>query len=983
MNWNEVCSMLKSLKKSNIFSISCVSICAVLYSVGWLQLLISWLMIILIMIFSLISGLALVLCRGKHREPPAPSLLQEEQAVSEFLNRMAKSYNKHYYKHRIVISKDLDNTIQQVIDLVIHDFCLSWFRDVGKDETAFVEILNKELWTVIENLIIRLNEVDSLNFLCNSLVMVLHNHFHDLRLSDARQFPGQTKPFLLHPCLKDHESEVKYLRLCADCLLVTLLPESDSNCLPMRYAIREVLANFIFLATAESICDPDYINQTLVIYLEDKEKSTETQKQQYAYAETYEEFIKMINTTSDIETLKQIRYHTIAEIMQATVIHNSKNITEHDGISKSGKKNKKEALQDRNLKRYINQCRVSKLQCEKRIRQLGGPDYRVYGLGQGKPFQANNEQESPRRGFGTKSSKVLAFNDIMDNSLARSFFMLYLQRNEKENLLGIWIAIEKFRLTPISKQLQSANEIFQEYVTPSADKAIKFNSKLVRGMEEFIYGNGDPEVFYEAQKEVYSIMEESIYPEFVLSHDYTQFVCQLESAMDDMRAQLGEDLEMQLDWSDGLNFKERRNAEALRAAMPSNIEERNDFAVRSLKILDQKINAKTQALELLKRALPVDVQEVEKLVFEIDHLNTERRHLEFHIERTDLWCEMLGRWKASIVSVQNKTDEESNPIFVICVSCDEREQSEPKPSSAGWVICRTLNDFKNLHDKIRECCNWMSKELPVSSKKWYHRKLVAENLETLKESLQEYLDIILADERLSHSDEIYIFLIPSPDHLRVQSSKNRSIGEIKTPLSLIKTIKGSIQNISFPDIFISDGADGNEMEPGVEENSIDRKDSIAEPLYTLIGELFELKGVFKLLRKTLISFVQVTFGGTINRHLREFVGWLLSEPMLIYYIDNFKQSMWPKGKLAPYPPPRTDLEKLRTREHAKEKVMKSIPDVLQNLVGKRNSRLGFLKLFEAFQDFRSNKHLFYMVLELIIVTICPEIKNDDVFQNTK
>jgi len=29
--------------------------------------------------------------------------------------------------------------------------------------------------------------------------------------------------------------------------------------------------------------------------------------------------------------------------------------------------------------------------------------------------------------------------------------------------------------------------------------------------------------------------------------------------------------------------------------------------------------------------------------------------------------------------------------------------------------------------------------------------------------------------------------------------------------------------------------------------------------------------------------------------------------MMIYYIDNFKQSMWPKGKLAPYPPPRTDL----------------------------------------------------------------------------
>ena len=51
---------------------------------------------------------------------------------------------------------------------------------------------------------------------------------------------------------------------------------------------------------------------------------SEKQQQKYAYAETYEDFIKMINTTTDIDTLKQLRYHTIAEIMQATVIHNTK-----------------------------------------------------------------------------------------------------------------------------------------------------------------------------------------------------------------------------------------------------------------------------------------------------------------------------------------------------------------------------------------------------------------------------------------------------------------------------------------------------------------------------------------------------------------------------------------------------------------------------------------------------------------------------------
>jgi sorting nexin-25 len=42
-------------------------------------------------------------------------------------------------------------------------------------------------------------------------------------------------------------------------------------------------------------------------------------------------------------------------------------------------------------------------------------------------------------------------------------------------------------------------------------------------------------------------------------------------------------------------------------------------------------------------------------------------------------------------------------------------------------------------------------------------------------------------------------------------------------------------------------------------------DGIAEPLYSLLGEVFDLRGVFKWLRKTLITFVQISYGRTINR----------------------------------------------------------------------------------------------------------------------
>jgi sorting nexin-25 len=39
----------------------------------------------------------------------------------------------------------------------------------------------------------------------------------------------------------------------------------------------------------------------------------------------------------------------------------------------------------------------------------------------------------------------------------------------------------------------------------------------------------------------------------------------------------------------------------------------------------------------------------------------------------------------------------------------------------------------------------------------------------------------------------------------------------------------------------------------------DAGDAIAEPLYALLGEVFDMRGVFKILRKSLIAVVQVCF----------------------------------------------------------------------------------------------------------------------------
>lgn len=121
--------------------------------------------------------------------------------------------------------------------------------------------------------------------------------------------------------------------------------------------------------------------------------------------------------------------------MQATTINNLKGIDQFGQDDKQGKALKKDAqLRARNLKRYINQCTVAKAQCERRIKMLGGPDYTNPGGTEIK--QTGQEKVKPTQKLSKPQAKVLSFTEVMDNSLARSFFMLFLQnKTGSKNML--------------------------------------------------------------------------------------------------------------------------------------------------------------------------------------------------------------------------------------------------------------------------------------------------------------------------------------------------------------------------------------------------------------------------------------------------------------------------------------------------------------------------------------------------------------------
>lgn len=78
---------------------------------------------------------------------------------------------------------------------------------------------------------------------------------------------------------------------------------------------------------------------------------------------------------------------------------------------------------------------------------------------------------------------------------------------------------------------------------------------------------------------------------------------------------------------------------------------------------------------------------------------------------------------------------------------------------------------------------------------------------------------------------------------------------------------------------------------------------------------------------TLVQFIRVTYGSTINRQVRRYIVRLFQEECIVKYLIMLRDTFWPK---TPYVPrqSRTDEEKKELRQQAKQQLLSNIPGFL-------------------------------------------------------
>ncbi|KAK0159034.1 hypothetical protein PV328_009966 [Microctonus aethiopoides] len=945
--WNDVINKLKMSETKKIYFISAgVGILALISVCLWRNMIWVYMFGLLTISCCFIGPLVIILIHialsPKHQTGAGTAKTVME--LEAFRTMLMKGYepklsiNRLQNKYPVVFTRPVDGALQNIIDLAFRDFVGSWLDELAFNASSTIDSMKQDVWSAIQSLHDRLSRIDHTKLVACNIVNKVTFHFEKIRIAQAAATEGEDPIFILSSHLMSKTAELEYLRRVSELCIMFFLPRSYSLS-PAKYLLREIITCKILKPAIDLITDPDYLNQKILYYIEQQQLTAAMHRKTYEYAESFEDFIRMIKSSRDLEVLKHIRYNIVTEIMQATTIQNVKRAQGLDPENNSF--GKSDVSQAKKLKRYISQLTYAKTTCECHMQSLGWDGYPMHETDVSNPSSLSE-------------SRVIPLQQILDNVTGRRYLSQFLEQVASQGLLGYWAAVQELRGAERSNWHQLGAEIFYTYIRSSTAE-IKVDKNVRKRMESFLLGDKGPDVFYEVQEDVVKTLEEKYYPSFLVSEQYKK----MQEALLSERA-------------DGM-MEDRQIAEGAMSDTSLLVGEHSNYARSKLDQLQEKLNNKMQALQALKSSLKPESRVLSILAKEVEWLQGEKRQLEAHLTHTEMWAEHLGRWRADVQSAE--TPENGDPPQFILVIHMAQEDGNAESISTGWVVFRKLPDFQDLHRKLRQLCsNVKNLELPSQPLKFFG-KTDKNSLDKAKMQIQKYLNFVLEDERLNQSEALYAFLSPSSEHLKYTApSPKKSRFSLST---LFKTNSGSSGDSREKDdeedysLLLDDNEGGRSVTDGYLGPG---KDAIAEPLYALLGEVFDLRGVFKWLRRSLITFVQITYGRTINRQVRDTVGWVFSEPMLYYYIQLFTKSWWPNGQIASSSLARTDEEKLKTRGEARRQFLNNIPEVLTSLVGAQSAQRGATKVFDTMQNVNLNKQLFYDMFEVLMYEVFPELK---------
>lgn len=245
--------------------------------------------------------------------------------------------------------------------------------------------------------------------------------------------------------------------------------------------------------------------------------------------------------------------------------------------------------------------------------------------------------------------------DILSTVVGRRQFVLFLEPLQASGLIGFYTAVEEMKHATKDAYHQLGSVIFYTYIRAPASPVIVDKSVRMK-MESFLLGDQGPDIFYDVQKAVLQTLEDKYHASFLLSAEYQELRKMLASEDAKDVAMVGDVLTERVSTGEDVllatQASSSREGEAAPYASHMDLANHSTYARSKLDQLQERLDIKNQALAALSTSLLPESKVLGILQKEVKFLGMEKRELEAHLQRTEIWGENLGKWQASVQSVE-------------------------------------------------------------------------------------------------------------------------------------------------------------------------------------------------------------------------------------------------------------------------------------------------------------------------------------------
>jgi len=177
----------------------------------------------------------------------------------------------------LLIPNEVDKALTEFLEITLRAHVYNWYWDLGHDQ-GFVDEMRRNMRFMVAILIRRLRKVDIPKFLLTKCLKRFMIHLECYaktkeRVSYGNDLQAATLTMLdsqKHFAMENETVEVDYMRYLTEMILQRLLPTHFVSCKSAMVLLRELMTNIILVPTAEKISDPDFVNQLLLVLLDDE-----------------------------------------------------------------------------------------------------------------------------------------------------------------------------------------------------------------------------------------------------------------------------------------------------------------------------------------------------------------------------------------------------------------------------------------------------------------------------------------------------------------------------------------------------------------------------------------------------------------------------------------------------------------------------------------------------------------------------------------